>query len=217
LARLAGVAAEIFAGAPQEYGFRPSLLWDVQQHELLLTLETTIQNLAEFDAGGQWQPLKFEAKFGLDGRPPLKIPIPGGEVRLHGIIDRIDRNPLGELRVIDYKSGGSHLTAQDLIEGRRLQLPIYALAAQDLGLGEPVEGFYWKLFQGEASSLKLGNFQCKAGTGLKVALSLAKDHVTAIVTAIRQGQFGPLPPKGGCPSYCPATAWCWHFLPARFF
>ena len=219
LARLAGVAAEIFASAPQEYGFRPSLLWDVQQHELLLTVETTIQNLAEFDAGGQWQPLKFEAKFGLDGHPPLKIPIPGpgGEVHLHGIIDRIDRNPLGELRVIDYKSGGSHLTPQDLIDGRRLQLPIYALAAQDLGLGEPVEGFYWKLFQGEASSLKLGNFQCEAGSGPQAAEAVAIGHVASIVTAIRQGQFTPLPPKGGCPSYCPAASWCWHFLPSRFY
>ncbi len=218
LARLPEVARAIFETAPEIYGFRPSLLWEVQQGELLLKLEATIQNIADFDPGGQWRPLAFEAKFGLQGRPPLRINTPGGEINLHGVIDRIDVNPQGHLRVIDYKSGGSHLTAQDLVEGRRLQLPLYALAAtQALDLGEAAEGFYWKLFQGEASSLKLSNFQCEAGSGPQAAAAVAAGHVTAFVTAIRQGQFNPLPPKGGCPSYCPAAAWCWHFLPARFY
>jgi ATP-dependent helicase/nuclease subunit B len=218
LARLPEVARAIFETAPETYGFRPSLLWDVQQSELLVKLEATIQNMADFDATSQWRPLAFEAKFGMEGHPALRIATPGGEIRLHGVVDRIDVNPQGELRVIDYKSGGAHLTAQDLIEGRRLQLPIYALAAtQALELGQAIEGFYWKLFQSEASGLKLSNFQCEAGSGPQAALAVATGYVTAFVAAIRQGQFGPLPPKGGCPSYCPAAAWCWHFLPARFF
>jgi ATP-dependent helicase/nuclease subunit B len=218
LARLPEVAGAIFETAPQVYGFRPSLLWKVQQSELMLKLAATIQNLADFDAAGQWRPLAFEAKFGMQGQPALRIAAAGGDIRLHGVIDRIDVNPLGQLRVIDYKSGGSHLTPQDLVEGRRLQLPIYALAAaQALDLGEPVEGFYWKLFQGEASSLKLSSFQCEAGAGPQAAIEMAAGYVTTIVTAIRLGQFAPLSPKGGCPSYCPATAWCWHFLPARSY
>lgn len=217
LARLPETAAAIFETAPQVYGFRPSLLWDMQQGELLLRLEAAIQNIADFDVDGHWRPLRFEAKFGMEGRPALRISTPGGEIRLHGVIDRIDINPQGELRVIDYKSGGSHLTPQDLIDGRRLQLPIYALAAsQALGLGQPVEGFYWKLFQSEASSLKLSRFQSEAGAGPQAALAVAAGHVASIVTAIRQGIFVPQPPKGGCPSYCPAASWCWHFLPARF-
>ena len=123
----------------------------------------------------------------------------------------------GELRVIDYKSGGSHLSAQDLIEGRRLQLPIYALAAsQALCLGDAAEGFYWKLFQGEPSSLKLSRFQCEAGSGAQAALTVAANHVEAIVNRICQGTFDPEPPIGGCPSYCPAAAWCWQFLPVKF-
>jgi ATP-dependent helicase/DNAse subunit B len=218
LARLPEVARGIFTTAPEIYRFRPSLLWEVQQSELLMILEATIQNIADFDAGSQWRPLAFEAKFGMEGQPPLKIATPGGEISLHGVIDRIDANPQGELRVIDYKSGGSHLTAQDLIEGRRLQLPLYALAAtQTLNLGEAAEGFYWKLFQGEASSLKLATFQCEAGAGPQAAIAVATSHVEAIVTAIRQGQFSPHPPKAGCPAYCPAAAWCWHFLPSRFY
>ena len=132
--------------------------------------------------------------------------VDGGEIRLHGVVDRVDINPAGELRVIDYKSGSSHLAAQDLIDGRRLQLPLYALAArQALRLGEPVEGFYWKLFQGEASSLKLSRFQGEAGSGPEAAFAVATGHVAAIVCGIRQGDFAPHPPQGGCPSYCPAS------------
>jgi ATP-dependent helicase/DNAse subunit B len=217
LARLPAIAMRSFDRAPHDFGFRPSLLWNVQQSELLLILAATVQKIADFAAEGQWRPLAFEARFGIASLPYLVISTPGGEVRLHGVIDRIDINPQGELRVIDYKSGGSHLSAQDLIDGRRLQLPIYALAAsQALGLGETVEGFYWKLFQGEPSSLKLSRFQCEAGSGAQAALTVAAAHVEAIVSGIRQGTFDPQPPKGGCPSYCPASSWCWQFLPVRF-
>jgi hypothetical protein len=217
LAHLTEVARCIFDTAPHDYEFRPSLLWDVQKSELLLVLETTVQKIADLDTENSWRPLAFEAKFGMQGQPVLRISTPSGEVQLHGVIDRIDINPQGELRVIDYKSGGSHLTSQDLIEGCRLQLPIYALAAsQALGLGEPVEGFYWKLFQGEASSLKLSRFQCEAGKGPQAAFAVATGHVESIVASIRQGLFAPQPPKGGCPSYCPAASWCWQFIPVKF-
>ncbi len=35
------------------------------------------------------------------------------------------------------------------------------------------------------------------------------------VEAIRAGKFEPRVPPGGCPSYCPATAWCWRFSGVR--
>ncbi|MGD0006207.1 MAG: PD-(D/E)XK nuclease family protein, partial [Anaerolineaceae bacterium] len=178
LARLPEVARHIFATAPLDYGFRPSLLWDVQQSELLLILKDTIQKLTNLDPDNQWRPKRFEARFGLDDQPTLRISTPSGEVRLHGVIDRIDINLQGELRVIDYKSGGSHLSSMDLIEGRRLQLPIYAMAAsQTLELGQLTEGFYWKLFQGEPSSLKLSSFKSEAGTGPQAAFAVATHHI----------------------------------------
>ena len=153
----------------------------------------------------------------MGGQPPLVLHTSAGEIRLHGLVDRIDVNPDGKLRVIDYKSGSSHLAPGDLIDGRRLQLPIYALAAsQALGLGEPAEGFYWKLFQGGASSLKLSSFQSDLGSGPEAAFQVATDHIAAIVSGIRQGSFQPVPPQGGCPSYCPAASWCWHYKAARW-
>jgi len=217
LARLPEVAGRVFASAPQEFKFRPSQLWDVQQEELLQVLQATVQGIADLDPQNDWRPLAFECVFGMDQQPPLCIPTGVGEIRLHGLVDRVDINANGELRVIDYKSGGSHLTPQDLVDGRRLQLPLYALAAsQALGLGDPVEGFYWKLFQQQPSSLKLASFQSETGCGPQASFSLAAAHVEAFVSAIRQGAFTPQPPQGGCPDYCAAAAWCWRYQAVRF-
>jgi hypothetical protein len=176
-----------------------------------------VQGIAAFDPEGGWLPQAFECKFGLEGQPPLRLPSESGEIRLHGIVDRVDVNSKGELRIIDYKSGGSHLTPQDLIDGHRLQLPLYALAAsQALGLGKPVEGFYWKLFQGEPSSLKLSRFKCESGAGPQAAFDMATSYVIGSVSGIRQGSFSPQSPQGGCPEWCVAANWCWHYLPARY-
>lgn len=211
LSHLPAVAQRVFEAAPKNYQFRPSPLWETQKAELLLILEATVQGIAEMDRDQCWKPLAFEAKFGMGGQPPLVLNAPDGKIRLHGLVDRIDINPQNKIRVIDYKSGSSHLSPQDLIEGRRLQLPIYALAAsQALGLGETVEGFYWKLFQKAVSALKLSTFKSDVGTGPEAAFDLAINHIETIVANIRRGLFQPLPPPGGCPSYCAAAAWCWH-------
>ena len=216
LERLPGVARRIFSEAPGRYQFRPSLLWEVQQEELLSVLEKTITGIAGLDEGSDWRPAAVECEFGLEGKPPLVISLESGEVRLHGVVDRVDVNADGQVRVIDYKSGGSHLATQDLLDGRRLQLPLYALAASRvLKLGLPVEGFYWKLFQAEASPLKLSRFVCEAGSGPLAAITVAEAAVEKIVGGIRAGSFEPRPPQGGCPSYCPAVDWCWHYQPER--
>jgi hypothetical protein len=217
LARLPDVARQVFDIAPQEFKFRPSPLWEIQQEELLQVLEATIEGIAALDPTNNWRPLKFECVFGMGQQPPLRLMTGAGEIRIHGLVDRIDINSSSELRVIDYKSGGSHLTPQDLIDGRRLQLPLYALAAgQVLGLGEPVEGFYWKLFQQQPSALKLGNFESEAGSGPQAAFSQTVRHVETFVGAIRRGAFEPRPPQGGCPNYCVAAAWCWRYQAVRF-
>jgi ATP-dependent helicase/nuclease subunit B len=155
LQALGSVAEGVFAEAPARYGFRPSPLWDVEQAELSQALEETIRALAETGEG--WTPMAYERVFGMRDTPPLEIGV--GDVRLRGVIDRLDRNGEGRLRVIDYKTGSSHLESSELIEGRRLQLPLYALAArQTLGSGEPMEGFYWAILNAKAGQLHLERF-----------------------------------------------------------
>jgi len=210
LSRLPGIAKEVFATAPQEYGFRPSELWEIEQEQFLESLKGTIQALGEESNG--WTPFAYEQAFGIEDLPALEIQIGGEKIRMRGVIDRLDKNADGQLRVVDYKTGSSHLAKGDLINGRRLQLPLYALAARDaLNLGEPVDGMYWMILAAKAGSLKLENFESEDGDGFDATVEIVKKHLLRIVTGIRSGEFPPIPPKGGCPAYCPAAQWCWRY------
>lgn len=215
LKELPQAAQKVFATAPEEYGFRPSPLWEVEQAQFLESLETTISALGEDSQG--WTPFAYEQVFGIKGTPALEVDLGSETLRLHGVIDRLDRNTDGKVRVVDYKTGGSHLTQGDLKDGRRLQLPLYAMAARDaLGLGDPVEGMYWKILAAEAGSLKLSKFKAESAEGMDAAEQVVKEHLLRIITGIRSADFPPVPPKGGCPSYCPAVQWCWRFEPSSW-
>lgn len=219
LTSLRAVARTEFAAAPQRYGFRPSAIWDVEQAYLLDRLIETVRGLAAL--GGGWVPTALERSFGRDENPPLELSIDGRPVLLRGVIDRVDTNQNGQVRVLDYKTGSSHLAPQDLIDGQRLQLPLYALAARDaLELGEPVEGLYWAILAGRAGSLRLSRFNREAEDatyrGPAGAAQVALQHVGRILAGVRGGSFPPQPPHGGCPSYCPAAAWCWRFAPSMW-
>jgi len=139
---------------------------------------------------------------------------------LHGVIDRVDVDALGQLRVIDYKTGSSRLEMRDLEEGRRLQITVYGLAAEGmLKLGRLTEGVYWKIRQAGPSALKLEalNYVSEAGkhyAGVNGAADLVRDYIGNYVAGIREGDFRPRPPEGGCPAYCPARLFCWRYQPA---
>ena len=214
LAQLPQVAKQVFDSAPRQYSFRPSPLWAAEQAEYLTILVKTIQALSEEEP--DWTPLAYEQTFGIKNTSPLTVDIGDESIRLHGVIDRIDRNSNGKLRVVDYKTGSSHLEHSDLKTGRRLQLPIYALAARDaLGMGEPVEGFYWQIQNAKASGLKLSKFKNEGSAGPDAAYQVVCVHLARIIIGIRTGDFRPVPPRDGCPAYCPAAQWCWRFKIGR--
>ena len=207
-AGLPAVAREIYAAAPQDYGFRPTALWQHQQAELTEVLRRTLEGLIE--AAGEYVPLAQELPFGLGDRPPLILQAAGGPgLRLRGYIDRVDRAPDGRLRIIDYKAGSTLISASDLAEGHRLQLPLYALAAQEALAAEVAGGFYWHITSARPSSLKLEG--CDGGAA--GAIETAVGHALAIAAAVRAGQFAPHPPAEGCPAACPATAFCERYAP----
>jgi ATP-dependent helicase/DNAse subunit B len=214
LSRLPAIAQAEFEMAPKTYGFRPTMLWELEQENLLQALEKTVHAIAEVGEG--WVPIAFEQAFGILGNPPLEIRLAKETLRLRGLIDRVDQDSSGNLRIVDYKTGSGHLSKGDLLEGRRLQLPLYALGARDaLGLGQPVEGFYWAILAARHGSLRLGSFTIKRNgeeiQGPQAAIEVAKNHIQRIVDGVRSGKFMPVAPRGGCPSYCPASAWCWHY------
>ncbi len=132
----------------------------------------------------------------------------GDEIRLRGVIASVDVNTEGKLRVVDYKAGASTISKNDLDDGKRLQLALYALALRDaLGKGEPIAGMYWHIGAAKASSLKLEKYP----GGIDAALAKATAHAWSHASRVAQGDFAPRPPDGGCPSWCPAAAFCWRY------
>jgi len=211
LSVLPAVAGEVFGSAPEEYGFRPTPLWEHQQQEFLQVLERNVVALEEARAG--YEPHAQEPPFGLHGRPVLTLGHPASNVQIRGYVDRVDRAADGSLRVIDYKAGSSRISARKLEQGVRLQLPLYALAVQDaLEMGPVADGFYWHIGSASPSYLRLERY---AG-GVEGAAETAVGYVRAYVAAVREGKFAPSPPDGGCPGHCPAVGFCWRYAPRRW-
>ncbi|OQY28876.1 MAG: hypothetical protein B6243_11650 [Anaerolineaceae bacterium 4572_5.2] len=171
LALLPPVAKKVFDKAPKTYGFRPTPLWEMQRRELEQIVAQTLEALAKTTAGST--PLAQELVFGLEDQPPLLVRRDNNEFRVRGYIDRVDQDPDGRLRIIDYKSGSAPIAARDLSEGRRLQIALYALAARDALGFDIADGFYWHIGSAKASSLQLGKF---AG-GVEGAKTYSKEKI----------------------------------------
>jgi RecB family exonuclease len=126
-------------------------------------------------------------------------------LRLGGSVDRIDKWETGQFAVIDYKSGGQSsykgLSHEDpLLDGRLLQLPIYAHAVRSLfGLDRDVavDSSYW--FIKEPKN--------RRGYLVDAPVEAALDRaLIAIVDGIEGGMFvGRAPAPGGWQTYveCP--------------
>ena len=208
LAALPELAKKVLDQAPRRLGFRETAWWRQTRLEIEENVARTVQALAQLP--GEYIPLRFEARF--FGSNSLKIVAGGDQFRLHGVIDRVDRDQDGRLRVIDYKLAGPYRYSKTTLErGEKLQLPLYALAAGDaLGLGQPADGFYWHIIQAQPSGLQLADY------GAEAAIGTAVSFAWEAVRGARQGDFRPRPPADGCPGYCPAAAFCWQYRPGSF-
>ncbi len=122
----------VFAIAPGKFGFRTGLLWDYEQIELQRLLRSLI--IWEIEQNGEqaiFLPYLQEAAFGFTKEfPPVELWVDEISFRFHGIIDRLDRDQHGNLRVVDYKSGSTTFSKNDLEKGLALQTALYALAAE---------------------------------------------------------------------------------------
>lgn len=199
------IAGPLFDGAPAKLGFRPTAWWAQTRSGLLDTVRRTLTALP--GEGDEWRPRDYEAAFGRGAYPPLELtPEEEQGFSLRGVIDRVDVNGQGEARVIDYKSGGaSRYNERSLERGENIQIPLYALAVeQSLGRGRVVDGFYWSLAEAKAGTLRLQ-------PDASAAAAIAVEYAWSAVQGIRSGQFTPDPPNDGCPSFCPAVAFCWRY------
>jgi ATP-dependent helicase/DNAse subunit B len=207
LAALPIVGNAILDAAPEEEGFRETAWWTQTRAEILENVRRSLEAHAALPGG--FVPLRHEATFGSDEQPPLVVSEGEDSFRLGGIIDRVDRTADGRVRIIDYKTAGPSTYSKKAVEeGKKLQLPLYALAARDaLRLGVVVEGFYWHVRQAEPSPFQMSQFE----GGPEGAMEVAVEKAWEAVRGARDGHFVPQPPDTGCPAWCPAVGFCWRY------
>jgi ATP-dependent helicase/nuclease subunit B len=145
----------------------------------------------------------LEIKFGLPGSkyPPVELDVPGGAIRLRGAIDRIDEISPGNIRVIDYKTGGARRYSKSAgvyHGGRRLQHALYSAVAE-------------RILERTAETMEY-QFPTQAGQGDKV--SFRRDDledwpaiVGALIELVERGTFLPTDEPRDC-TYCDYQAVC---------
>ena len=149
-------------------------------------------------------PDRFEVKFGQPDKPgSLEHLILGtGEtqIKVQGVIDRIDRvdqDGQSRFRVIDYKTGANP-SQGDVKSGQASQLPLYAMAVEELVL--PSEGVdfldagYWSLSKEGFKPVKLDGWDDFRGAVV--------EFVEAMVGKLRGGVFPIASQESKCTQFC---------------
>lgn len=203
-----------FAAAPTRYGFRPEALWAYEKRELERMLETLVSwECAENGDRAVFSPYRLEVGFGVGSSPsPLQVQTEEGDFLIRGVIDRLDRDTHGNLRVIDYKSGRTQYWSSDMKAGTATQTALYALAAQEYWLragARVVESYYLHIPIREKSGR------------LRFSGRVEEDELTAevitragfSVRGVREGVFPSAPAKPSrwgrsCREQCPYGSLC---------
>jgi ATP-dependent helicase/DNAse subunit B len=169
-----------------------------------------------------WPIYGLELRFGFDevqSLPPLEL---DADVRLRGIIDRVDADADGHAVVRDYKSGSARPEHQGArwAADRQLQVALYMIAVRELLGLEPVEGVYQPLGGGDLRAR--GVFLAGAVPGrylvandgrdpeqLDELLDEARSRALALAARLRAGELEPCPAtcsRDGCkyPGICRA-------------
>lgn len=203
LAALPGVAKAVLDAAPEKEGFRVTAWWEQTRQEIIANVEASLVKLAE--TAGAFKPVHHEYRF--FGSQTATISGENGDFfKLHGVIDRIDAAPDGTLRIIDYKTAGpTGYTNKTLLDGKKIQLPLYAPAIEQALKQKVVDGFYWHVRHAEPSPFTLAKF------GPENPVETAVAHAWEAVRGARAGRFVPTPPGDGCPDYCAAALFCAHY------
>jgi ATP-dependent helicase/DNAse subunit B len=152
---------------------------------------------------------------------PLVIADDGQEVRISGRIDRVDiaELPDGSLGfwIIDYKTGrGRNYTGAGLKEFSRLQLTLYALAAEEVVLANyqarPLGLAYWLVMEDGPRLVLPGSQKAlawlEAAEEWQVLRSALRRWVLELSKRIRAGQFALKPREEKCTEKCDFAQIC---------
>ena len=213
LEHLGQACVETFETAPQLFGFRPGSLWAYEKSELKRQLEALLRwECSENGNQARYWPYQQEAAFGLaESRLPALVleDTDGSRYKVRGMIDRIDRDEDGNLRVIDYKSGSATYSQADIQKGLACQTALYALAAEPLlPPGARVVECCYLLIPSRQTS---GGLQFEGRAVDNETVQAAVVTALSFIRSIRQGEFPSLPAKAGglaCQSTCEFSGLC---------
>ena len=207
---------QIFEKLCEEYlrsgKLKDTVLLPYQKERFLQTLLDFVK--AEYAYAQSWQgytPLAVERAFGPNTDLPVSVDADGAPINLQGRIDRIDTGESG-IFVTDYKSGEPPKPAK-MEQGFDMQMPLYLLAAQQLG-GKVLGGGYYSFKTGKREGGVFFDNDDKPpfyGKNAKAAdfngfISATGEFIKNYVTAMRSGDFKPQA-VDGC-DYCPACDIC---------
>ncbi len=177
----------------------------------------------EAATGSDWKPAGLELKFGFEDSelPALEL---GEDVRMRGMIDRVDVDPGHRQAIVrDYKSGRvrSDQPAARWATDRRLQVALYMLAVRRLLEIEPVAGLYQPLsgddlrargvfLNGTPVGAKVVDRDGREQDELDELLADAEARAVEIAAKLRSGELRPCPQtcsRNGCayPGICRST------------
>ncbi|MCC7086504.1 MAG: PD-(D/E)XK nuclease family protein [Pirellulales bacterium] len=191
----------------------------------------------EYDKQGetaQLRPAHFEVSFGMKPRnsdgvidslstdKPFIIKCGESEIRLAGRVDRIDVGVIGDrvvFNILDYKTGAKQrIKIEDIHAGLALQLPLYAMAVEELLLidrrAKPWRVGYWYLKATGFESHGLPQFWDQTDGDLAETQAWSElrrtllERVVEIVQGIRSGMFPVYSRNEDCTSLCEYSTVC---------
>ena len=200
--RIREIAQEEFQKAERKGVTGRRVLWEVAQEDILQDLERFLDDDEQYRSDEGMQPHHSEYAFGFDGAPvALSLP-DGGGIHFRGFIDRVDMTPDGRRAVVmDYKTGSSRQYAQmaddPLMAGKRLQLPVYALAVRETLLPDATLRAEYRFISAKGGYIRVP-------VTLDAVEEQFRNTVQAIVSGVRGGIFpaNPGPPGFGGPENC---------------
>ncbi|PWT95810.1 MAG: hypothetical protein C5B53_10860 [Candidatus Melainabacteria bacterium] len=200
--------------------FHKDEFWDHRYQEIKFRLKRLLkaERTRALERQETFTPRLMEVSFGFEKEgayPPLKITQGQAEVLIRGRIDRVDIADQGELRgparvrVVDYKSGSTPASANDVLSGRNLQLPLYILAVENAILpgSQVVEAEY--LSVGAATPFGKMEFEnARTAHDVKQMISATKTNVVNFATAIKKGEFSVKPSASNVCGSCDHKTVC---------